>query len=227
MAKRICESLWQVGGPGMTDGSDCLVYALDLGDLVLVDCGEGPSWPRMRNEIQSAGLDPDGIHTLLLTHAHLDHMLASEEIKDETQAPLLVHKADRFLWDGFLRQCEKFGIKGARAPKADGWLKDGSELGCCGGTAIHTPGHTPGSMSFLFESAQLLVAGDTLFERGIGRTNLVGGSFKQIERSIRERLFTLDGGTRVIAGHGAETTIGYERVANPFFGESAGVRLDL
>lgn len=189
---------------------------------VIIDPGGDPA--RIMAAVHRHGLT---VERVLHTHAHLDHMLASEEIKDETQAPLLVHKADRFLWDGFLRQCEKFGIKGARAPKADGWLKDGSELGCCGGTAIHTPGHTPGSMSFLFESAQLLVAGDTLFERGIGRTNLVGGSFKQIERSIRERLFTLDGGTRVIAGHGAETTIGYERVANPFFGESAGVRLDL
>ena len=159
------------------------------------------------------------------THAHLDHMLASHAIHGATQAELFIHKADRFLWNGYLRQCERLGIDGGEAPKAQGWIRDGAARGCCGGTALHTPGHTPGSVSFFFEPAALLVAGDTLFLRGIGRTDLVGGSFEQIERSIKQRLFTLEERTRVITGHGPETTIGYEREANPFFGVTAGTRL--
>jgi glyoxylase-like metal-dependent hydrolase (beta-lactamase superfamily II) len=84
------------------------------------------------------------------------------------------------------------------------------------GVALHTPGHTPGSMSFYFESARLVLAGDTLFRGAIGRTDLWGGSFKAIERSIRERLYTLDEQTRVITGHGAETLIGLEKEANAY-----------
>ncbi len=189
-----------------------------------------------RGVIIDPGGDPEAIlacvqrHGLTIervyhTHAHLDHMLASHAIHSATQAELFVHKADRFLWKGFLRQCERLGIDGGPAPKAHGWIRDGADLACCGGTALHTPGHTPGSMSFYFESAGLLVAGDTLFERGIGRTDLVGGSFEAIERSIKDRLFALDESTRVITGHGPETSIGYEREANPFFGVTAGTRL--
>tara|TARA_B100000676_G_C17816685_1_gene700390 strand:- start:16 stop:663 length:648 start_codon:yes stop_codon:yes gene_type:complete len=159
------------------------------------------------------------------THAHLDHMLASHALHGATHAELFVHKADRFLWNGYLRQCERLGIDGGEAPKAHGWIRDGADLECCGGTAMHTPGHTPGSVSFYFESAELLVAGDTLFQRGIGRTDLVGGSFEQIERSVRGKLFALADDTRVITGHGPETSIGYERDANPFFGVTSGTRL--
>lgn len=82
--------------------------------------------------------------------------------------------------------------------------------------ALHTPGHTPGSMCFSFPSAQVVLAGDTLFHGAIGRTDLWGGDFKAIERSIRERLYTLDEQTRVIAGHGGETLIGFEKEENMY-----------
>ena len=81
-------------------------------------------------------------------------------------------------------------------------------LSCCNGVTIHTPGHTPGSVSFLFYSQKLLIAGDTLFKGSIGRTDLPGGDFKQIEKSIRQRLYTLSDDFKVITGHGPSTTIG-------------------
>ena len=84
---------------------------------------------------------------------------------------------------------------------------------------IHTPGHTPGSVSFVAD--ELLIAGDTLFRRSIGRTDLWGGDSAQILRSIRERLFALPEGTRVICGHGPDTTIGDEKRGNPFVGDHA------
>jgi len=100
----------------------------------------------------------------------------------------------------------------APAPPPDRWLKDDEELtlGEVKGLALHTPGHTPGSMCFHFPAAHMVIAGDTLFRGSIGRTDLWGGDAQAIEQSIKSRLYTLDEGTRVITGHGPETRIGDE-----------------
>ena len=104
------------------------------------------------------------------------------------------------------------------APPPDRWLKNDEELslGEVAGVALHTPGHTPGSMCFHFEAAKLLLAGDTLFRGSIGRTDLWGGDAQAIERSIKTRLYALDEDTRVITGHGPETKIGHEIRFNAF-----------
>ena len=178
-------------------------------------------------------VDPGGDHQQILatlkelgltvslivhTHAHFDHFLASGEIHASTGAPLCVHKADQWLWDNLELQCRLFGISYAPVPPPSRWLEEGEKLslGTLTGLALHTPGHTPGSMCFHFESAKLLIAGDTLFRGSIGRTDLWGGDASAIERSIKERLYTLDESTRVITGHGPETTIGSERRYNQF-----------
>jgi glyoxylase-like metal-dependent hydrolase (beta-lactamase superfamily II) len=115
-------------------------------------------------------------------------------------------------------QCRLFGISYVPVPPPTKWLDDEEPLavGDTQAVAMHTPGHTPGSMCFYFESAKLLLAGDTLFRGSIGRTDLWGGDSGAIERSIRERLYTLDETTRVITGHGEETTIGFEVRYNSF-----------
>jgi len=100
--------------------------------------------------------------------------------------------------------------------RPDHFIEDGKDLNCCGGIAIHTPGHTPGSASFWFEHSKLLIAGDTLFHRSIGRTDLWGGDFELIQKSIKERLYTLDEEALVITGHGPETILGHEKTQNPF-----------
>jgi glyoxylase-like metal-dependent hydrolase (beta-lactamase superfamily II) len=112
-----------------------------------------------------------------------------------------------------------FGWNADEPPPVDRRLEDGEilVLGEHRLQAIHTPGHTPGSVSFLVDAEKpLLLSGDTLFARGIGRTDLWGGSFPEILRSIRERLLTLPDPTHVIPGHGPRTTIGDERRKNPF-----------
>lgn len=147
---------------------------------------------------------------LIHTHAHLDHFLASGELKKLTGAEIHLHEEDKFLWDNLEMQCRMFGVPYQPVPAPDHWLKDDQELPCCSGVAMHTPGHTPGSMSFWFEEPKLLIAGDTLFRRSIGRTDLWGGDFKTIERSIRQRLYILDEEAVVVAGHGPDTTIGEE-----------------
>lgn len=154
---------------------------------------------------------------IIHTHAHLDHVLAAGEIKKATGAPIWLHKGDQFLWDIMDQQCAMFGIPyDEPLPEPDHFLQDDNDLGCCGGVALHTPGHTPGSMSFWFDQGKTLIAGDTLFRGSIGRTDLWGGDFGAIEKSIRERIYTLDDDAVVVTGHGPGTTIGDEKESNMF-----------
>lgn len=174
-------------------------------------------------------IDPGGDHELIMsrlqtlklepvalihTHAHFDHFLASGEIKKQTNATIHLHKEDKMLWDSLELQCQMFGVPYKPAPAPDFWLADDQELPCCQGVCLHTPGHTPGSMSFWFAKEKLLIAGDTLFRRSIGRTDLWGGDFRTIEKSIRQRLYVLDEDAIVVTGHGPETTIGEEMREN-------------
>ncbi len=158
------------------------------------------------------------VERVIHTHAHLDHFLASGKMKEATGAKLALHREDLFLWDMLEDQCRMFGIPFEPPPPPDQWLENEEEidLNDLQGKALHTPGHTPGSMCFLFESQKLLIAGDTLFQGSIGRTDLWGGDFKKIEKSIQEKLYTLDEETSVITGHGESTSIGHEMRANSF-----------
>ncbi len=152
------------------------------------------------------------------THAHFDHFLASEEIRKKTGASLALHKEDLFLWKQLEVQCHLFGIPYKPVRDPDFFMIDNQEISvpACPGFALHTPGHTPGSMSFYFPNIKLLVAGDTLFKEGIGRTDLWGGDHKKIQNSIKEKLFSLDDETTVITGHGDQTKIGHEKAYNSF-----------
>ena len=154
--------------------------------------------------------------SIVHTHAHLDHFLASGQLKELTGATLHLHQDDKFLWDNLEMQCQRFGVPYTPVPAPDQWLKDDEALACGCGVALHTPGHTPGSTSFWFPQSKLLIAGDTLFRRGIGRTDLWGGDYQQIERSIRHKLYTLDEDATVITGHGPSTRLGDEMRENPF-----------
>ncbi len=165
--------------------------------------------------VQALGLT---VVRILHTHAHFDHFLASSELKRATGATLCLHEQDKLLWEKLDVQCQLFGVASAPALMPEHFLKDEEQIGVgeLTGIALHTPGHTPGSMSFHFPSEQLVLAGDTLFRGAIGRTDLWGGDFKAIEHSIRDRLYTLDEQTRVITGHGAETVIGFEKDENMY-----------
>lgn len=165
-------------------------------------------------------LDKEGfsVSQILHTHAHFDHFLASGEMHEKTGAPLCLHQEDKPLWDHLEVQCSLFGMPYKPVPAPTHWLEHEEDLPLTSlsGKAIFTPGHTPGSMSFLFEDINLLLAGDTLFQGGIGRTDLWGGDYPTIEKSIRERLYTLNEDIRVVTGHGPGTTIGHEMRNNPF-----------
>ncbi|MEZ7973947.1 MAG: MBL fold metallo-hydrolase [SAR324 cluster bacterium] len=158
------------------------------------------------------------VERIIHTHAHLDHFLASGKLKEATGAKLALHRDDLFLWDMLEDQCRMFGIPFEKTPPPDQWLEHEEEIEVKGvqGKALHTPGHTPGSMCFLFEKQKLLIAGDTLFQGSIGRTDLWGGDYQKIEESIREKLYTLDEDISVITGHGESTSIGHEMRSNSF-----------
>lgn len=179
------------------------------GKAIVVDPGGDAD--KILAELQANDLQLVAIYH---THAHLDHVLAAGELKRQTGAPIYLHDQDNFLWDMIEQQCQLFGVPYTPQPDPDAAIKDDQDLGCCGGVAIHTPGHTPGSTSFWFEEAKLLIAGDTLFRGSIGRTDLWGGDYGQIEKSIKQRLYTLDEEAVVVTGHGPDTTIGDEKCGN-------------
>ncbi len=156
------------------------------------------------------------IEALIHTHAHLDHILAAGEISKQTGARICLHQDDMFLWDALEQQCALFGVPYTPVPNPNQWLEHDEELSCLPGNCIHTPGHTPGSMSFYIEQAQLLIAGDTLFLGSVGRTDLPGGNTQQLVNSIQTRLYTLDEATVVIPGHGPNTTLANEMRNNAF-----------
>ena len=167
---------------------------------------------RIMATVESMGLKIIGI---IHTHAHLDHILAAGEIQRKTGALIWVHRSDMFLWDTVEMQCRMFGVPYTPVPDPDHWIEDEQDLEC-GGYCIHTPGHTPGSTSFYFENASLLIAGDTLFQGSIGRTDFEGGDAGQLKKSIQQRIYKLDETSTVITGHGPETTIGQEMRFNAF-----------
>lgn len=175
----------------------------------------GGAHERILHEVRQLGFT---VGHILHTHAHFDHFLASGAMKRATGATLCLHPDDLDLWKNLELQCRMFDVPYVPVPMPDYWLKDDDKVpvGQVSVVALHTPGHTPGSMSFHVPQEKLVLAGDTLFRGSIGRTDLWGGDFDAIEQSIRERLYTLDDATAVVTGHGPETEIGWEKESNQF-----------
>lgn len=157
---------------------------------------------------------------LVHTHTHIDHVGATAPLQRYCGVDAHIHEADRFLYDMLPVQAALLGLPMVERCEMRGSLRDGEALsfGQLELGVLHTPGHTPGSVSFHVTTPEgsVLFSGDTLFRRGIGRTDLWGGDQQQILQSLGDRLMTLPDDTRVIAGHGPDTTIGAERRDNPF-----------
>jgi len=161
------------------------------------------------------------VNLLLNTHAHYDHAAGMLAVQRAYGGEYHVHPADRPLLDHLTEQGAAFGFPPAAPPKGAHDLVHGQTIALAGEPieVIHTPGHSPGGVCF--RHGDDLLSGDTLFAGSVGRTDLPGGSFEDLERSIRERLFVLGDALRVHPGHGPETTLGEERLHNPFVGEHA------
>jgi hydroxyacylglutathione hydrolase len=166
------------------------------------------------------------VQAILNTHAHIDHVGGLRKMQEATGAPVLMHAGDLELYRHLDRQAEWLGMRLPAMAEVDGLLREGDTVrwGPYVARILHTPGHTQGSVSLylpadvVVEEAEpgRLFAGDTLFAGSIGRTDLPGGSFEDIMRSIHAQLLALPDETLVYPGHGPATTIGAERETNPF-----------
>jgi len=180
---------------------------------VLVDPGgEVPTLLRMA---QQAGLSIDAIW---LTHAHLDHVLGLHEAVEATGAPIWLHPDDRMLYEAAPQQGEAFGFPIDPLPPVDELFVAGQtlQLGKHQVEVLHVPGHAPGHVALWFPAARKVVAGDVLFAGSIGRTDLPGGDYQTLMRSIREVIVPLGDDVEVFPGHGPATTVAEERRSNPF-----------
>ena len=182
-------------------------------EAIVIDPGE--NIPEILSRLQKHGLT---LRQIIVTHAHIDHVGGAALLKKLTGAPVLLNQRDLGLLNAMEMQAGWLGVATPEVAPPDASADDGLAIGLASlpGEVIHTPGHTPGSICLLFPNQHLLLAGDTLFAGSIGRTDLPGGDGRQILRSLRDRLLVLPDPTRVLPGHGPETTIGEERQSNPF-----------
>lgn len=176
------------------------------------------------------------ITSILLTHAHLDHVTGVAAAKRAFSAPVYLHKDDQFLYDAAVQQGLMFGLRVDQPPPVDRHYEPGAEL-LVGDLVVevhHTPGHCPGGVCLAVRSSNSgtvmpsgqtheLFVGDTLFAGSIGRTDLPGGNYETLIRSIRDVLFAFPDPTPVHSGHGPSTTVGEEKRTNPFL---SGVAFD-
>ena len=165
------------------------------------------------------------VTNILITHSHIDHVIGLKKMREATGAPVLMHQADLDLYQQMEMQAEWIHWATPELTEVDDFLSEGKSIkwGNYELRVMHTPGHTKGSVCLYLPREEnivrdpgLLFAGDTLFEGSIGRTDLWGGSMKEILRSLKTKLLTLPDETIVFPGHGSPTTIGIERETNPF-----------
>jgi glyoxylase-like metal-dependent hydrolase (beta-lactamase superfamily II) len=197
-------------------------------EAVLIDPGDEVD--ELLGAVQERDVD---VRAILLTHAHVDHITGVATAKERLDVPVYLHEADLFLYEKVVEQAAMFGFKARPQPAVDSYY-DGTPIhfGDYDVRVHHTPGHCPGGVCLQIEGGRgeatkgvtHLFVGDTLFAGSIGRTDLPGGDYQVLLRSITEVLFPLGDDAVVHPGHGPDTTIGRERTTNPFVLEYLGSR---
>jgi glyoxylase-like metal-dependent hydrolase (beta-lactamase superfamily II) len=210
---------WVVTGPFQENSY--LLMCSETREAILVDPGDDAD--DIAALVAEEQAKPVAIYA---THAHIDHVGAIAELQEKYAVPTYVPGADLEWLEALPLQAQMFRLGEKRIPRVDGDFADGQRIafGRIEGVGIATPGHTEGGTCLWFEQEKVLVTGDTLFVGSIGRTDLPGGDFSTIARSIRARLFSLPDDVTFYPGHGDPGRLGDERRNNPFVGEAAAAR---
>ncbi len=188
-----------------------LVYDEKTREAVVVDPGAEPK--KIIAAIDQLELKP---LMIVNTHGHVDHVGANKNIKEAYSIPLLIHKKDEKILTHALQSGFALMLGAKKSPSPDKYIEDGDVLHIGGSRlkAVHTPGHSPGGIVLVGDA--FIISGDTLFNQGVGRTDLPGGDWDQLMTSIKTKIFPLDGELKVFPGHGPATTVGREKNSNPY-----------
>ncbi|GGP12761.1 MBL fold metallo-hydrolase [Oceanobacillus neutriphilus] len=199
---------------GLVQANCYIVYKKEEKDALIIDPGGEPE--KIMEAVEKNELN---VKAILLTHAHFDHIGGLDSVQKYTDAPVYLHKTEwSWLGEPRLNGSAKLMGEPITAQEADKELTEGTlEVGGFTINTLHTPGHSPGSISFVFSKENFAVCGDVLFQQGIGRTDLVDGDINVLENSIRNKLYHLPDDLTILPGHGPATTVGYEKKNNPFF----------
>lgn len=164
------------------------------------------------------------VRMLINTHCHIDHVLGNAYVKRKYKVPFLIHKKELPVLKSVSTYASNYGFPAYEEAEPDDFLDENTDLLL--GTAIikmlFVPGHAPGHLVFYHEESKICIAGDTLFQGSIGRTDLPGGDHQTLLNAIKKEMFSLPEDTKIYPGHGPMTTIGYEKEYNPFVGKRAG-----
>lgn len=184
---------------------------------ILIDPGffEPDEYTAFREKLRSSG---SKLAAVILTHAHIDHVLGLEKVLNDHTVPVYLNHSDLHVWKNVHNQAAMFGFSLPAFEFIPEALPDEGSVELFGFEfmILYTPGHSPDHVSLYLETEGMVIAGDALFRESIGRTDLYKGDFDLLAHSIREKLYTLPENTIVYPGHGPETTIGHEKRNNPF-----------
>lgn len=183
-------------------------------EAVVID--PGGDVPKILAAVRKTGVK---VGKIWLTHGHIDHVGGAAELRDVLKVPIEgPHVADKFLLDSVVTSGARFGMTGVRDFAPDRWLDEGDRVSIGGLTfdILHCPGHSPGSIVFFNAEMGFAHVGDVLFNGSVGRTDLPGGNHSTLIQSIKDKLLPLGDEVGFICGHGAGSTIGQERLTNPF-----------
>lgn len=200
-------------------GTNCYVVGCpDTSKAAVIDPGDDAD--EILSIAREAKLE---VEAVILTHGHVDHIGAAGSVRDATSAKVYLHRDDVFLLEHGSVMAAQFGWFVSSVPSPDKLVDDGDEIavGNIRFKVLHTPGHSPGGICLL--AGDVVFAGDLVFAGSIGRTDLPGGSFEALLKSVRTKIFPLPDSTRIYCGHGPSTNVGRERKHNPFLQEGGGL----